>query len=563
MALTWQNVMRVEWRRMTRTWRRNRGAKILTLLLFALIGYGVLSVLYTQSAFFLRFLIRDTTLQQILSIYLFEFFVLILFFLMLFSSLMHVVFSYFFRKQDTWVMASPQFALIPWYSAAREFLYALWPLLVIGAPFLLAVQHVFDIGGASMLAIALMFLLLVWLSVMLVNIIFILTGTLYAHLVRYFQKNMSARVFVFLLSMFFLLASVGVWNIVIPRDFVAYLGDIKQHALSEDIAPITSHFRWSPSHLVAMGLFDVSLHRDNLQQEFLVLILLVIGFTLMFGLALRFFLPFWQSLQEGRFVAETGSLKDRRPGQARQSIFWKLCSPLLAREIIVFSRNGRNVIWLGFIGSLWLVQLLVNTRLESTIARYALRVENITLLELTMQLTVLLLFVTALTLRFVLPAFSLEHRYSSVLAAYPVAFSSLLRSKALLYGSGIALLSLISVAANVFIFHLAWPVILLYLFVVILSVFFLTGLALLLGILYPNFQIEDASELSTSVPGLTLTFTALLYGFLLIMACREVFIHGSYLQLAAVVLLAVGVIFLLYRKMGKRGTAYFFEQKAD
>src|SRR5437867_3930746 len=102
-------------RRFRRYFRRNKAAKIVTVLLFlslaAVIGVGVFSIMRRG----LLFTQQQPFLAAVLPLYVYEVSLLAIGYLVFFSALIVGLFGLFRGRFDHWIIASPQYRALPWF----------------------------------------------------------------------------------------------------------------------------------------------------------------------------------------------------------------------------------------------------------------------------------------------------------------------------------------------------------------------------------------------------------------------------------------------------------------
>ena len=137
-------LLRHHLRRIGRYFRRNRVAKIITVFLFLLVFAAIAAGVYLFFTRGLRSIAGDPFLRVAIPLYINELFFLIVGYLMASSALISGLFA-LFRKEDSWVVATPRYRAIPWNVAREVSAAALWPLLLIAIPAVIALRSLFDL----------------------------------------------------------------------------------------------------------------------------------------------------------------------------------------------------------------------------------------------------------------------------------------------------------------------------------------------------------------------------------------------------------------------------------
>ncbi|MDP3772569.1 MAG: hypothetical protein Q8Q94_04345 [bacterium] len=543
---------------MARYLRHRRVAKIITLFLYGAVAAGVAAGVFLVLRHGLGYLAKDSFFRIAFPFYLNELFLLVTMYFVFVSAAIVSIFL-FFRRDDSWIIASPRFSFLPLYDAIKVFLSSLWPLLLIGLPGLAAIRSV---SGLSFLGILISCFGLIILAALTVGAAIVLVFLLAVILSKISLRTRTSRrslLTIPYLSFFTALAigafSIAVWYRVTHVDLIELFQINDLASLTSRIDAVSEQFHFFPSHLAALTIFLVA--GGNIYAGLVAvgkLLALLVTIAAIFFLLLPHYLSLWQQLQEGRFEARGGGKKSVLvPPRAFPRWLKGIYGVLLEKEILVMFRNTRNLLWFGFMSLLMFLQVGLMTFSYATTDRIATPAPSATGLIQALQLLTIGYFISAFVLRYAFPAFSTERRTAWILAAAPVDFGRLFYAKLLFYGAlfifigfGVGIMQTAIVPASsalLFIFFLAG---------VIVTV---TALGVSLGALFPNFQTDDPETLSTSLPGLAciglslvvVSFGALLwYRFSTGRPGGELFLYGI-LSLAAVGIVARRAAFSLRR----------------
>lgn len=527
----WRSILRYHQDLVSRYFRTERIARTLTTLIFLAVLFAVAWGIYAFSYQGFRFLLRDVYFARAIQLYIYELFFAIIGFLILASALISGL-RYLFRpSRDEWILASPGYPILPFYSLYRVVISSLWPVLVMALPMILG-RLAAEGGSPSAWLVPFFTLILLTLGAVAGTLIAIfIWGKVLILLGRLFSRQFLTRNSL----AFWVAASVcavgisggsHVFNMDIVQLFAVYrtplevrlsaLPDAEARArLSEQIEgateattdAIVSEFRVFPTHWVAQAVHH-SLNDGwsrKLAADLGYILLLTLLLLLIFRNLAGSYLHLWQTIQESRRLKI-------KPMTSRVFLPSNQAGALFRAELIRILRNGQNFLWLGLLLGLWLVQAGLNILMRRNLSRYKIPAEDLPDLIQSFQILTAVFFVSAFVLRFVLPAFSAERKTAWLLGSAPLSAKRWYLSKlgffALLFGG----LSLCVAFWNSIILGIppaTWPIFLLF---ASLAAIILSALGLAFGAVFPNFQTDDPEAIATSIPGLTFTFLALGYG---------------------------------------------------
>jgi ABC-2 type transport system permease protein len=501
-------------RRALRYFEKDRVAKVLTTIGF-FAAFGVLgSIIYTVARIQLYYIARDEFTRSVFPYYLYEVTLLALGVFVFSAVLLGGAFQLFRSRIAAWTVATPSYSLVPLGAIARTILSTLLPLLVVVVPLVLAIRRVFkaDEINALFSGVAVVFTLL----------LVILLAYAVLLLIAFALKKMRV------LTMWSLLVAV-----LVPVVFVAFSafdrGSITSmetmfpvtqlESTQYDLSGIGKRFEVFPTHIAADVL--LALNRNDSGVIFVNMSLLILLCVLVAGilfLQLRSFLPIWQSLEEGAFIAGKHAPLKRPHGVLTSTPRWfnAPSTALLAKEILLFIRNGRDLFWLGFFALLWLLQIGAFSIAERQAKLQELDATMVPISLQSFELVTVAFFVGAVALRFVFPAVSIERKHAWLLATSPIPLAGLFRAKLFFLVPLLTLLALTMSSIHISVVEAAATPLsgALFLALAVVMSAFITTLALSIGAMFPNFETDDPQLLSTSLPGIGTILFTLLYGLI-------------------------------------------------
>ncbi len=503
-----------EIQKIVRFFRVKRSAKIVTSLLFSLVLLFVATAVYHFFVSALRYIdfSIDADLRLPLDLFLYEVFLLLISLLIVLGTLISGIFLLFKGKNDAWFVSSPQSLLFPHLILIKSTLTSFWALLVLFLPLILAFNHVYSLPFISLLLILLsVFILHASLSTMTLSGV-ILLGFSYLSLSKKgYLPSFSFGKFILMLGILSTILLTFLWKAVKNVDIVSiFKAEDADHVVS--LGDIGSHFSLLPSHTVARLLLSLQTGTNIISLlSFASLILFFIIIALLWYRLSPYYYPLWQRIQEGDRKAYCSKSWGKNfsyhfTGSQGMALFKK--------ELLVFTRNKKGVIWLLFLLVLWLGQIGAHSIVARNIARYAGDIQTQQSLLQGMEFVIALYFIAAFTLRFVFPSFSAEKKILWILGTAPLDFKKLFFGKYFFYLVFFSLLGFLmqSLSMSALAVPLASLPLLLTLFLI--SVIFIVTLGLSMGALFPSFESDDPEVISTSLPGLSFTLLSLCFASL-------------------------------------------------
>ncbi len=517
-----------------RYFRRDTLAKSVTAFLFLFII--LILALLTHFGFYFGFsyILKDNFFGEAISLYIIELFLLISSVLVFASAMVSGMVILFRADDGPILLASPRYALKPFLVFSRMFFSSLWPLLVIIIPALIAIVRVFPLSNVGFLLTLFSGVLLVFIAVLLAMLM-LFTVSFILFSLRIFSKR---HLLIVNTTIFFSFLGI-IWL----RFHAVNLADFFQARLLSrnvpDLTPILHQFDIFPSHVVTMVLY-YSEHGEFIFSfaSFIFLTLFACVLFLLFVFSTRHYLEYWQVAQENVGMI-SGPIKNMHgtPFIARAT---SAQVALLLKECILFVRNPKGMLWLGFILVIWGIQSA-----SSFFLVHGLGVERVTegkvpLIAGAFQFALVAYFMSMFALRFTFPSFSEEQKTAWVVRSSPLAISDIFTAKLYFFIILFCTIAVLFTALNVSIIGFSLVTTPLLFAMVIVSVITITVYALSLGALFPNNETDDPEVLSTTLPGLSFIALSLIYGGLGALVFREYALFGGW----GFVTLFVGCSFL-------------------
>ena len=446
-------------------------------------------------------------------------------FLVWLGSIISILFGLFKNPRSNFIMASPKFGVLPFYTVSSSLLSSAWILLFVLAPALLAGEVVFHTGFWSFILALSACLLIITFSVLLAYLAVLGTAYIWKILTKSGPKFLG-------LALALAIIAFGVFSIVAVKisrhDIEIILSTQNLKLTSAPLAPVIASFKFLPTSSAAQIVSFSQLGDLGKTVPGFVDLLILILIELLLSLALnKSFLPLWQNLAENGTVANMQ--KPRRRGMAVKS--YLLNGPLgavLYKERTQLFRNPKNVFWLMFLLLLWLSYISMTLSFQLHLQKNNSQLNQLPNIILAVQLLVLVYFVSALVLRFVFPSFSSERNTAWIFASSPLRLERLLWMKFYFFALTFGGFTLLAEATNVLLLKLPGGPAGLFLSLGLATVVALCSLGLYFGVRFANFESDDPQALGTSIPGLVFMLCAITYGGLSAYAYYIFLAAGSY-----------------------------------
>lgn len=492
-----------------------RIAKLITLAcffaLFILLGFAIYFFFVEGFSYINSY----PFFAQAIVLYSYEVYLLFIFLLIVISSFISGIFSLFKREENDWLLASPSYKVFPGLIFTSMLFSSLWPLLIIVLPSLLAAHAVFGLSSLFILIslLAVVFLTIFTVSMVLLTILTVgrvlqgLSSLLKTDVLNF--KNLVAGIL-----MLIFLGCGFIWYQSFSIDIVSLFKAQNLEVSTPGVSQISNNFLYSPAHPVAKTIYEFQNNNEmgGYNYAFLSLLLATAALSLLW-LATEWFLLVWQKLQEGSFLART-TRKRKRKREKNIRLGGGPITTLIKKEILVSSRNTRDLLWFGFLIFIWLLQTGVNLILSESVTKYGIDTNLFPVIAHILQFITGTFFISAFVLRFVFPSFSMEKGTAWILGGAPIDRGKIFWSKLFFYLPLFLVIGLIIGYVNLLTlnFSLGGSIITFLLFFTVITFTVVFGLAL--GAIFPSFETDDPSVLSTSLPGLAFIVGSLAYGAL-------------------------------------------------
>jgi hypothetical protein len=538
----------LEWKRSMRYFGKERLARFSVALVFfvlaLLIGVGI----YTLFERGLIYINSFSYARDALSLYVYELIFFVVGMLMCASALITGLLRLYRGEYDSWVMASQSFEILPPYLCFENFITSLWPLLLIGVPTLLAMYHVYNVSLALFCLALLSLISLGVFTVVIAFDILLIIGILFSVL-RFSRIYIKLA---YAIAGLFLVGAGVFWAVLHTlSDLTDLFPGLETLTPKISVISIEHLFNALPSHPVAEAFYAAQQGSFSDGVFFLLgTILFAIGAVSLFLLLARTHLTSWQRMQEGSFNATRFARVPHRAELFKQK---DALGVLFRKEVLLFFRNQRDLLWLGFLSLLWVLQVYFDVIIRRTSHNYSAHVGDISSWIQALQVLIIVYFISMFVLRFVFPAFSVERQESWIIGSIPIRLQSLYEAKVVFFGCLFVDLAIIVAVLHSLLLGLSLSIAVTLIALVACMAGVLTILGLSIGVLFPNFETSDPEILSTSMPGLACITLSLVYGcigafvFKYFLTSGDLFPVLYFLSVSA--LIAAGLLTLSLRKL--------------
>jgi hypothetical protein len=487
-------------------------AKVITSSLFLAVLLFLASGIYFffyASFRYIGFVIEEE-LRLPITFFIYENFLLIISFVVLFSSLIFGIFHLFRGKNDSWLISSPGFTSFPHFVFLQNIVSSAWPIFIIFLPGMLAFVSFFTLPlfgfFAIVIAVALFLITIVSISLTSIVALSFLYYSLSKKIPRLVFNFKGFVIFLFLSSSTFI---YFLWGSLKNIDLVALF---KAEDVSQVISlgEIGSYFRLLPSHPFAELLLGLQTKTDGMVASslFALSVYSLFSFLIWYKVS-KLYYPVWQRFQEGG----TTSQSSQNPFARKTFLFTGgQTLTLFKKEALVLGRNSKGLMWFSFLFLIWLAQIGSHVILERNIQKNTPDLTTSLVLLESFEFLIAVYFICAFTLRFVFPAFSMEKKLLWLLGSAPINFNRIFGSKLVFY---IILFSSVGflmnfISASVLAVPIDHAITTTVLF--ISTILLIVTLGLSLGAIFPSHETDDPEIISTSMPGLFFTLLSLIYG---------------------------------------------------
>ncbi len=536
---------------------RTTAKAITATLFFVVFGFVALGIysFFISGFRYINYMVEpDFRLPLTLLIY--ELFLLVLAGVIVLGSIVSGLFNLFRGENDAWFLSTPGYKIFPTLIFTKSILASAWPLLVMFLPAVLAFNKVYYLGLASLLLVLLSVITLLFLTSATTLSVVVLIGYAYYAISKVFKAlRFTFKGFISLLLVAIVANLAIVWKVVASLDLVKIFKADDADALVT-VSNIGSYFTLYPTHPFAMEI--IRLQEGGWQDALMYASLLFLFAVLAVGLwffASSFFYPLWQGFQEGSSQSrnDTMSLRVRNGYHFEGSAL----TALFKKEALVSSRNFKAVLWFLFLLCIWLVQIGTSFIMEHNVRRHEVDISATLATLQTIQFVVATYFISAFTLRFVFPSFSVEKKTAWILGTAPLSKTRIFFGKYLFYTSFFVVVGLLMNYINMNVLDIALGQALSSTLLLASVIVFIVTLGLTVGALFPNRESDDPEVISTSMSGLFFTALALLYGALGAWTLHTSLLkNGTFLPLLVLIVVSiilVGFTLVKIPELLKRG----------
>jgi hypothetical protein len=470
----------------------------------------------------------DPFLNKAIPLYIYEIFLLVISFLIFVSASIFGLFNFFKKEKDSWIISSPEYVKLAWSKLIRAIIDSAWPILIIAIPLLLAIKSVFNLNYSSFLiSFFSVFTLSIFTTILAISIIFTISL-----LLKLFNFNNFKTLFFTVGSVSLALGAL-IWGRVVGSNLESLFQFENPRA---GLEAISANFAIFPSHLSALTIYLLQEGEVITTAQYLGLLTIFLLLVVLFFNFLRSkYLYLWQIFQEGY-----GESKEAQ--KAKNKILFNLSTKniFFKKELLTFLRSPENIFWASFLSLLMFIQVGVINLLQQYIhLSDQLFFENIIS---SLQLGVVLFFISTIILRFVFPSFSQEGNTSWIIGSAPINLKRIFNKKFIFFSFLTSLIALVAFSLYLIPIPIGWRVTLIFPLILIISCLTLTAIGLSMGVVFINFETDNLQKLSTSGPGIGFVLISLLYSSLSALLAYYFLQTNNYLLLA----LFVFISFLLY-----------------
>lgn len=410
------------------------------------------------------------------------------FFMVVFSSLITAFNTIYFSKDLPWLLSTPlSVSAVFAHKTLNTAFYASWMVFAALFPFLLALTNVKE-AGFSFFAITMALLVPFFFIASLCGI------ALNMFMVRLFPAR-RARDMMLVLGVLFIVGIYMVLRFIEPEKLVRPDGmELVAQYLAFLDAPTAV---WLPSWWISSAVFSLL---GNNMKIFIFYSSLLAGvslalFALLTAAADRIFLKGWSDNQ---------SVQKRGRPAPHTFVRGSPARALFMKDVIVFFRDAGQWSQLLILGALSAVYVfsIFKVPLDSMQLQNLIAFFNIGLISFV---------VSAVALRFVFPAISLEGSSFWILKSSPLTAAQVLITKTLFGGIPVILLATALAVASGLILKADRPVFLASVLVVLIVACGLNSMAAGFGAVFPRFNLTSIAQIETSHGGLFYILAAMFY----------------------------------------------------
>ncbi len=338
-------------------------------------------------------------------------------------------------------------------------------------------------------------------------------------LMRFFPTDRAYQVLSFL-GLFFLVGLVMFFRFLSPEKFFSKnVSDEMIIAFVESLR--VPEFDFLPTSWISYGLerwVNGDYYAGYLNMGYLYGALLI-GWMVFKMISNSIYFPGWRNYQE---VHNAPKIYKKPINQKKYDSWFsgsKIKGALLHKDLKILSRDPSQ--WSQFLILIALVAVylfnIMNLPLENLVLKNVVSVLNIGLIGFVLS---------ALSVRFVFSAVSIEGKKLWIIYTAPVNMRVFLMSKFWMYWPPLLLIGEILVIASNYLLQVDAFVMKSSVIGVFLMTTGLVGMAVGMGAMYPRFDYQNISEISTGTGGILYMLTSLIFvGLILILGARPIYVH--------------------------------------
>lgn len=523
-------------------------AKTITSLLFvavfAFVGSGVYFFFVSGFRYINVEAVEDIRLA--LTLFIYEVFLLLLAGIIIFSAMVSGLFNLFKGDSNAWIISSPSYKFFPKIVLIRSMASSLLPSLVVFLPAMLAFNKVNGLTSVSLFLVVIsVVLLLVTLNAVTLSII-VLIGHLYYKASQVFTRiRFLFRDLIVLLLLIAFSIIVVAWKTTAGINLVhLFRADVDSVSLS--VSNIGNHFVYFPTHPFAMEILSLqSSEQASALLYFSLMMLFALLSVIVWNTISSLYYPIWLRFQEGeqKTTSKIGLLIQNT---ATYHFIGSNSMALFTKEVLVFSRNFKGLLWFLFLMLIWILQIGANVVIGNNIDRYQPDLHQKTVILQALQFVIAIYFISAFTLRFAFPSFSIEKKIAWIVGTAPISAKKVFLGKYAFFSIFFIVIGIVMNILNTFVLGLSFTHTLYSMILLVSTVLCVVTFGLVLGKLFPSTETDDPETISTSMTGLFFTAISLLFGGLSALVLYLTLVRGTLFMLFGFVVLAnIVTIFLL------------------
>ncbi len=534
--------LKFELEKINKYFRTRTLAKVITsmlgLVIFLFIALGIYT--FFNSGF--RYINADTAddVKNLILLFIYEIFLLILAGIIAFSALVSSIFNLFKGQYNNWIISSPKYKLFPTVIFTRSLMTSLLPLCIVFFPVMAAfvnIYHVEPIGIVFILISIFLFLLIINL----ITLLFItVTGFVYykvTQVIRTIPFNFKG--FIILLTLSITAFISYIWNSIKNIDLVhIFRAEDVDSVLT--LSVISNHFAFLPTHPLALEIISWQ-NKDSIEAlanvGILFLLVLIAGVA-WYALSPLFY-PLWLRFQEGSSHGQDSSAQSHT---LVYTFTGQKTSVLFKKEALILFRNWKGLLWFLFLSCIWLAQIGANTIIGHNIQKYQPDISQKIILLQVLQYIIAIYFISSFALRFVFPSFSVEKKTSWILGTAPINTVKIFFGKYLFYTLFLVSLGITMSYINIVVLNIPIINAVYSLALFTSTIILIVTCSLSLGALFPNMESDDPEVISTSMPGLLFTAFSLIYG-----ACSDWVLYralesGNFFEVIIFIIITIVIV---------------------